>query len=202
MKSVMSHDFSRIPKTDIQVSKFDRSHGVKTAFDSGYLVPIFLDEVLPGDTYEIKASMLAKMLSPMVSAPMDNIFLETQWFYCPSRLLYNNFTRLMGERKNPKDSIDFIIPTLNSGENGLPLAVSLIISVFLLMCRIWKFLRFLSACMQKFGTNGIALNRFKIVLSTSLKTSVMATRIILTGIVFLDAVKGTTISLHRFPLRS
>lgn len=118
MKSVMSHDFSRIPRSDIKVSTFDRSHGVKTAFDSGYLVPIFLDEVLPGDTYEVKASMLAKMLSPMVSAPMDNIFLETQWFYCPSRLLYNNFTRLMGERKNPGDSIDFIIPTLNSGEEG------------------------------------------------------------------------------------
>lgn len=118
MKSVMSHDFSRIPRSEIRVSTFDRSHGVKTAFDSGYLVPIYLDEVLPGDTYKVNASMLAKMLSPMVSAPMDNIFLETQWFYCPSRLLYNNFTRLMGERKNPKDSIDYLIPTLNSGDSG------------------------------------------------------------------------------------
>lgn len=118
MKSVMHHDFSRIPKADINMSTFDRSHGVKTAFDSGYLVPIFLDEVLPADTYEVKASMLAKMLSPMVSAPMDNIFLETQWFYVPTRLVWNNFVKMMGERRNPKDSIDFVVPFLNSGEEG------------------------------------------------------------------------------------
>lgn len=118
MKSVMSHDFARIPRSEIQVSTFDRSHGLKTAFDSGYLVPIFLDEVLPGDTFKLRASMLAKMLSPMVSAPMDNIFLDTQWFYVPSRLLWNNFTRMMGERPNPGDSIDYLCPQLDSGSDG------------------------------------------------------------------------------------
>ena len=118
MKSVMSHDFARIPRSEIQVSTFDRSHGLKTAFDSGYLVPIFLDEVLPGDTFKLRASMLAKMLSPMVSAPMDNIFLDTQWFYVPSRLLWNNFTRMMGERPNPKDSIDYLCPQLDAGAEG------------------------------------------------------------------------------------
>lgn len=118
MKSVMRHEFSRVPKAEIQVSTFDRSHGVKTAFDSGYLVPIYLDEVLPGDTFEIEASMLAKMLSPMVSAPMDNIFLESQWFYVPSRLLWNNFTRMMGERRNPGDSIDYLVPQIDSGMDG------------------------------------------------------------------------------------
>ena len=118
MKSVMRHEFSRVPKAEIQVSTFDRSHGVKTAFDSGMLVPIYLDEVLPGDTFEIEAHMLAKMLSPMVSAPLDNIFLESQWFYIPSRLLWNNFTRMMGERRNPGDSIDFLVPQINSGSEG------------------------------------------------------------------------------------
>lgn len=118
MKSVMSHDFSRIPRSEIQVSTFDRSHGVKTAFDSGYLVPIYVDEVLPGDTFKVNATMLAKMLSPMVSAPMDNIFLDSQWFYVPSRLLWNNFTRMMGERRNPGDSIDYLVPMINSGTEG------------------------------------------------------------------------------------
>lgn len=118
MKSVMSHDFSRIPRSEIQVSTFDRSHGVKTAFDSGYLVPIYIDEVLPGDTFKVNATMLAKMLSPMVSAPMDNIFLDSQWFYVPSRLVWNNFTRMMGERRNPGDSIDYLVPTINSGSSG------------------------------------------------------------------------------------
>lgn len=115
MKSVMSHDFSRIPRTDIEVSTFDRSHGVKTAFDSGYLVPIYLDEVVPGDTFAVDATLVSKMLSPMVSAPMDNLFLDTFWFYVPSRLLWNNFTRMMGERPNPKDSIDYLVPQINSG---------------------------------------------------------------------------------------
>lgn len=118
MRSVMQHDFSRIPQTDIEVSTFDRSHGVKTAFDSGYLVPIYVDEVVPGDTFSVDASMVSKMLSPMVSAPMDNIFLDTFWFYVPSRLLWNNFTRLMGERPNPKDSIDYLVPQISSGETG------------------------------------------------------------------------------------
>ena len=118
MKSVMSHDFSRIPRSEIQVSTFDRSHGVKTAFDSGYLVPIYIDEVLPGDTFTVNATMLAKMLSPMVSSPMDNIFLDSQWFYVPSRLVWNNFTRMMGERRNPGDSIDYLVPTINSGSSG------------------------------------------------------------------------------------
>lgn len=118
MKSVMSHDFSRIPRSEIQVSTFDRSHGVKTAFDSGYLVPIYVDEVLPGDTFKVNATMLVKMLSPMVSAPMDNIFLDSQWFYVPSRLVWNNFTRMMGERRNPGDSIDYLVPTINSGTSG------------------------------------------------------------------------------------
>lgn len=118
MKSVMVHDFSRVPQTSIQVSTFDRSHGVKTAFDSGYLVPIYCDEVLPGDTFDIDANFMAKMLSPMVSAPMDNIFLDTQWFFVPARLVWNNFTRMMGERRNPSDSIDYLVPQIVAPEGG------------------------------------------------------------------------------------
>lgn len=51
MKSVMSHNFSRVPRAEIQRSSFNRSHGHKTTFDAGYLVPFFVDEVLPGDTF-------------------------------------------------------------------------------------------------------------------------------------------------------
>lgn len=110
MKSLMVHDFSRVPKIGIEVSTFDRSHGVKTAFDAGKLIPIYVDEVVPGDTFHVKANMLCKMLNPMVSAPMDNMFLDTQWFYVPSRLLWTNFTKMMGERVNPADSIDYTVP--------------------------------------------------------------------------------------------
>lgn len=118
MKSVMSHQFSRIPTTEIERSTFDRSHGCKTAFDSGYLVPFFLDEVLPGDEFKVDAMLHCQMLSPLVTNVMDNLFLETQWFFVPSRLVWTNFVKMMGERVNPRDSIDYLVPVINSGESG------------------------------------------------------------------------------------
>ena len=51
-RSVMSHDFSKVPHADIQRSSFKRSHGYKTTFDSGHLIPILVDEALPGDTFQ------------------------------------------------------------------------------------------------------------------------------------------------------
>lgn len=117
MKSVMKKDFGRLPETDIQRSTFDRSCGYKTAFNSGYLVPIYLDEVLPGDEFRMDANLFAR-LSPTVTPPMDNVFVDTQWFFCPSRLLWTNFVKMMGERVNPKDSIDYLVPQLDSGAKG------------------------------------------------------------------------------------
>lgn len=117
MKSVMSHDFSRIPKTDSPRSSFDRSHGVKTAFDSGYLIPIEVQEVLPGDEVNLTANLFAR-LAPVVTPVMDNVFLDTQFFFVPSRLLWTNFVKMMGERVNPRDSIDYLTPQLNSGTSG------------------------------------------------------------------------------------
>ena len=117
MKSVMTHDFSRIPMTDAPRSTFDRSHGLKTAFDSGYLVPIEVQEVLPGDTVDMDAHFLART-SPTVTPIMDNVFLDTQWFFVPSRLVWNNFTRMMGEQINPNDSIDYLTPQLIAPSGG------------------------------------------------------------------------------------
>lgn len=116
MKSVMSHDFSRIPQTDSPRSTFDRSHGLKTAFDSGYLVPVEVQECLPGDDIKFDAQFLAR-LAPVVTPVMDNVFLDLQAFFVPSRLVWTNFVKMMGERVNPADSIDFLVPQLSSG-NG------------------------------------------------------------------------------------
>lgn len=118
MKSVMTHDFSRIAQTDAKRSTFDRSHGLKTAFDSGYLVPIEVQEVLPGDTVDMDAAFLGRT-APTVTPIMDNVFFDTQWFFVPSRLIWNNFTKMMGERVNPNDSIDYLVPQLNSGNGFL-----------------------------------------------------------------------------------
>lgn len=117
MKSVMTHDFSRIPQTDAPRSSFDRSHGLKTAFNSGYLVPIEVQEVLPGDKVDFDVNLLAR-LAPVVTPVMDNVFLDTQWFFVPSRLVWTNFVKMMGERVNPQDSIDYLVPQLTAPVGG------------------------------------------------------------------------------------
>ena len=76
MKSVMSHSFSRVPQADIPRSVFDRSHGFKTTFDAGYLIPIFVDEALPGDTFNMSMSLFARLSTPIVPF-MDNLFMDT-----------------------------------------------------------------------------------------------------------------------------
>ena len=111
MKSVMAHQFSQIPRAEIQRSSFNRSHGYKTTFDSGNLVPFFVDEVLPGDTFNLSAAILARLSTPIVPI-MDNLHLDTFFFFVPNRLLWDNWQKFNGEQKNPKDSTDFVIPTV------------------------------------------------------------------------------------------
>ena len=79
MKSTMVHQFSQVPKAEIPRSVFNRSHGHKTTFDAGYLVPIYVDEALPGDTFKLKASLFCRMNTPIVPI-MDNLFLDTFFF--------------------------------------------------------------------------------------------------------------------------
>lgn len=115
MKSVMRHLFSQIPRANIQRSIMDRSSGYKTTFDAGYLIPFFWDEVLPGDSFRLKTSLFARLATPAVPF-MDNLFLETQYFFVPSRLVWSNWQRFMGEQDNPDDSIDYLVPVINSGD--------------------------------------------------------------------------------------
>lgn len=117
MKTNMRSDWARIPATDAQRSVFNRSHGLKTTFDSGYLVPVEIQEVLPSDTVDITATLFGR-LPPTVTPVMDNVFLDLHWFFCPSRLLWNNFTKMMGERVSPNDSIDYLVPKVELPLNG------------------------------------------------------------------------------------
>lgn len=113
----MQHLFSQVPTAKIPRSKFNRSHGLKTAFYPGKLVPIFIDEVLPADTFNLKASILVRM--PALIAPlMDNLYIDTFFFYVPERLVYDKFQKMCGEQDNPDDSTDYIFPTLQSPANG------------------------------------------------------------------------------------
>lgn len=105
--------FSQIPNSPIQRSVFDRSHDYKTTMDAGYLIPFFVDEVLPGDTFKLRVNAFVRM-NTLVAPFMDNVFMDTFFFFVPTRLVWDNWQRFCGEQKNPGESTDFLIPSLYS----------------------------------------------------------------------------------------
>lgn len=88
--------FSEIPRVDIQRSRFDRSHSHKTAFDTGKLIPISCDPVLPGDTVTVDLSHVTRMTTP-IAPVMDNAALDTYAFFVPYRLIWEHFKEFWGE---------------------------------------------------------------------------------------------------------
>ena len=113
----MTHQFSQVPKAEILRSSFDRSHGYKTTFDGGLLIPILVDEALPGDTFNCKMTGFARLATPIFPV-MDNMYMETFFFAVPNRLVWDNWEKFNGAQTNPGDSTDFTIPTTNSGAPG------------------------------------------------------------------------------------
>jgi hypothetical protein len=117
MQSVMKHQFSQVPQANIERSSFERSSGLKTTFDADYLIPMFCDEVYPGDTFNCQTSAFARLSTP-IDPIMDNQFLDTFYFFCPTRLVWNNFQKMMGEQENPDDSTDYVVPTMTAPSGG------------------------------------------------------------------------------------
>lgn len=109
MPSVMSHNFSQVPQAEIPRSSFNRSHGLKTTFDAGKLIPIFADEALPGDTFNLNMAGFGRLATP-IHPIMDNMFLETFFFAVPIRLIWDNWQKFNGEQTDPGDSTDFLVP--------------------------------------------------------------------------------------------
>ncbi len=105
--------FASIPSVQMQRSQFDRSHGHKTTFDAGYLVPFFIDEVLPGDTFNVSTSIYARVAT-LLFPIMDNISLDVFYFFVPNRLLWENWERFNGAQDDPGASTDYLIPTMTS----------------------------------------------------------------------------------------
>lgn len=107
----MVHGFSRVPSANIPRSSFNRSHNLKTTFDAGFLVPIFVDEALPGDTFNLNMTGFAR-LATALHPYMDNVYMETFFFACPWRLLWTNHYKFFGGQDDPGDSTDYTIPTM------------------------------------------------------------------------------------------
>lgn len=111
MRSVMTHSFSRVPAPNIPRSSFNRSHGHKTTFDAGYLIPFFLDIAYPGDTFNLRVSSFAR-IATLLSPIMDNVFMDFHFFAVPPRLVWNNWEKFNGAQTDPGDSTDYILPTM------------------------------------------------------------------------------------------
>ena len=107
------HQFARLPSMARPRSVFDRSHGYKTTFDAGYLVPVYVDEALPGDTINLDMSAFARLATPLHPF-MDNMYITTFFFAVPLRLIWDNFQKFMGEQRNPGDSTDYVTPKITS----------------------------------------------------------------------------------------
>jgi len=113
LPSVMKRHFSEVPQADIQRSSFQRNHGLKTAFNSQSLIPIFWDEALPGDTMNLKMNHFGRLSTPFVPV-MDNIRLETFFFAVPYRLVWQNWEKFNGQQDNPGDSTDYLTPQMTT----------------------------------------------------------------------------------------
>lgn len=113
---VRGHRFSDSPAMYMRRTKFDRSHVYKTTFNAGRLIPVFVDEVLPGDTTRLSVNYFARLATP-VKPIMDNIYLDWFFFFVPNRLVWNHWQNFCFEQEDPSDSTDYVIPTI-SGEGN------------------------------------------------------------------------------------
>jgi hypothetical protein len=113
----MQHQFSQVPEVQIPRSKFDRSHNYKTTLDSGYLVPVFVDEALPGDTFSCSMVTFCRLSTPLHPF-MDNLTMDAFFFAIPIRLVWSHFVNMFGEQANPGDSTSYLVPTMTSPVGG------------------------------------------------------------------------------------
>ena len=117
LPSNRDHEFSKVPHADIPRSVFNRSHSFKTTMDAGLLVPIFVDEALPGDTLSVNMTGIGRLATP-IHPVMDNLYLTTFFFEVANRLVWNNWKRFMGEQDNPGETTDYLVPTYTAPSGG------------------------------------------------------------------------------------
>jgi hypothetical protein len=100
---------------DISRSKFNRNHSLKTSFNVGDVVPFYVDEVLPGDTFQLKTSLVARMQT-LITPMMDNIYLDTYFFFVPNRLTWNHWKEFNGENTQSAwyPSVEYSVPQLTA----------------------------------------------------------------------------------------
>lgn len=114
---ISTHDFSLVPRAEVPRSLFKMRHSHKSTFDAGLLIPIYCEELLPGDEYRGAMHAIARLTTP-ITPFMDDLTLESFFFFVPNRLVWDNWVKFMGERRNPSDSISYTVPTVTSPVGG------------------------------------------------------------------------------------
>ncbi|WNK14639.1 MAG: major capsid protein [Microvirus sp.] len=116
-QSVSTHQFAMVPRAEIPRASFNMQRTYKTTFNAGLLVPVLCEEILPGDSFNLKMTAFARMSTPIFPI-MDNMYLDSFFFFVPNRLVWTNWVKFMGEQNNPADSISFVIPQTVSLAGG------------------------------------------------------------------------------------
>lgn len=122
--------FLQVPQMHASRTRFNRDQTILTTFDSGKLIPFFVDEVLPGDTFQVDTSAIVRMTTPKYPV-MDDAFLDIYYFYCPNRILWDNFKKFMGETDNTPwmPAKEYKVPEIiikGTKESGRPLIGSIL----------------------------------------------------------------------------
>ena len=104
--------FAQIPSITVPRSSFDRKHGIKTTLNAGNLVPVFLDEILPGDTVNLASTFFGRLATP-INPVFENMYLDMFFFFIPNRLVWDNWQRFNGEKDTPQDETTFVVPQVN-----------------------------------------------------------------------------------------
>lgn len=128
---VSQEERALVARSDIPRSRFISRKTRKTTFDAGYIVPFFLYEILPGDFVKFDTTLMFRSMTPIFPV-FDQQVMETFFFFCPNRLVWSNWRKLMGEQDNPGDSTSFTVPQLVSGAGGF--AINSIYDHFALPC--------------------------------------------------------------------
>lgn len=117
-RNTQSH-FANVPAIDIRRSRFERTSTHKTTFNAGQLIPFYIDEVLAGDTHSVDMSMVVRMTTP-IKPIMDNIYMDTYFFFVPFRLLWNSFKEFLGQNDSTPwdDTTELEIPYLKTPSGG------------------------------------------------------------------------------------
>ena len=113
------YNFAQNPQVGVSRSRFQRNNDNKTTFNTGDLIPIYLDEVLPGDTHQIDVACVMRMATPIFPV-MDNAYCDFYFFFVPNRLLWEHWKEFMGENKQtawtPKT--EYSVPQVTAPKGG------------------------------------------------------------------------------------